>query len=83
MFCDSQNTSLKELYLFENEIGDVGATGLGAGLAYVVFLSPRMNVPSFITPPDFLVGYWAILFEISCFSHRMQFEQDVASADAR
>ena len=34
---DSQNTSLKELYLYENQIGDVGASGIGAGLAYVVF----------------------------------------------
>jgi hypothetical protein len=34
---DSQNTSLKELNLCDNQIGDVGASEIGAGLAYVSF----------------------------------------------
>ena len=34
----SQNASLTELQLLCNQIGDVGASGLGAGLAYVSFL---------------------------------------------
>ncbi len=39
LFClfGSQNTSLAELVLGYNIIGDAGASGLGAGLAYVAF----------------------------------------------
>ena len=36
LFC-SQNSSLKELQLWGNQIGDAGASGIGAGLAYVAF----------------------------------------------
>jgi hypothetical protein len=35
----SQNTSLTELNLNENHIGDVGASGIGAGLACVSIFS--------------------------------------------
>ncbi len=48
----SQNTSLTELRLWDNQIGDVGASGLGAGLAYVSFVSLDER-RSHATPPVF------------------------------
>ena len=46
-FIDSQNTYLTQLDLRMNKIGDAGASGLGAGLAYVSFcLCGWMFIPT-------------------------------------
>ena len=44
-FC-SQNSSLKELQLWGNQIGDAGASGIGAGLAYVLICHWRSSSSS-------------------------------------
>ena len=50
----SQNTSLTVLRLYYNQIGDAGASGIGAGLAYVS-LYFWTNVHSHLTPSDFFL----------------------------
>jgi hypothetical protein len=42
----STNTSLIDFYFQENKIGDVGASSIAAGLAYVSFLLP-IDIRSF------------------------------------
>ncbi len=50
----SQNTSLTNLCLNDSQIGDAGASGIGAGLAYVSFVPldkrpfPRHPTPFFV-----------------------------------
>jgi hypothetical protein len=60
----SQCTSLVQLLLHDNQIGDAGASGIGAGIAYVVLLNER-SLPRHAMPADFLgliIGHYQGVF---------------------
>ncbi len=61
--CCSQNSSLTKLHLWDNNIGDSGASGIGAGLAYAAshFVPADLDERSFIYDSSILsAGYWAV-----------------------
>ncbi len=75
---DSQNMSLTDLQLKSNRIGDAGAAGLGAGLAYVSFclVGWTLNLRSKAAPPTF---FWIDNDVFVCFVDlQSQLEVDFA-----